>query len=138
MMRGLDVRLVRWHPGFVPSDEPAIAAAEMPLAQIDFVSVDLETTGIAPGYDRIMEIAAARFTVDAGGAVSPGPIYETLVNPERSIVEEVRVLTGIDAAMVSESPTLAQVWPAFLDWLGDDPATILLAHMQHWTAGPLS
>ncbi len=128
MRRGLDAGLARWHPGSVPVDEPAIATADMPLDQIDFVSVDLETTGIAPGYDRIMEIAAARFTVDAGGAVSPGPIYETLVNPERSIIEEVRVLTGIDDAMVSESPTLGQVWPAFLDWLGNDPATVLLAH----------
>ena len=39
-----------------------------PLEALSFVSIDLETTGLVPGFDAITEIGAARFSL-ADGAV---------------------------------------------------------------------
>ena len=72
-----------------------------PLEQLSFVSLDLETTGLVPGFDAITEIGAARFRLKDGGIVVPGPVFEELVNPEREISQKVAELTGIDDAMVA-------------------------------------
>ena len=44
-----------------------------------YVALDLETTGLSPAADRILEIGAVKVI---GGQIKE--TYETLVNPERS------------------------------------------------------
>ncbi|MGZ5036340.1 MAG: exonuclease domain-containing protein [Usitatibacter sp.] len=66
--------------------------------------VDLETTGTAPTGDRITEIGIVR--VFDGEFVDE---WSTLVNPECSIPEDIRVLTGITNEMVRGAPTFAQL-----------------------------
>ena len=66
--------------------------------------VDLETTGTTPTGDRITEIGIVR--------VADGEFldeWSTLVNPECSIPEDIRVLTGITNEMVRGAPTFAEV-----------------------------
>src|SRR5688572_33144603 len=66
--------------------------------------IDLETTGTTSTGDRITEIGIVR--VEEGELVEE---WSTLVNPERSIPEEIQVLTGISNDMVRGAPTFAQV-----------------------------
>ncbi|HEY2629239.1 MAG TPA: 3'-5' exonuclease, partial [Usitatibacter sp.] len=66
--------------------------------------IDLETTGTTATRDRITEIGIVR-VVD-GEFVDE---WSTLVNPECSIPEDIRILTGITNEMVREAPTFAQV-----------------------------
>jgi DNA polymerase-3 subunit epsilon len=66
--------------------------------------VDLETTGTTPTGDRITEIGIVR--VADGDFVDE---WSTLVNPECSIPEDIRVLTGITNEMVRGAPTFAEV-----------------------------
>src|SRR5438105_82041 len=66
--------------------------------------VDLETTGATPTGDRITEIGIVR--VADGELVDE---WTTLVNPERSIPEEIRILTGITNEMVRDKPTFAEL-----------------------------
>jgi DNA polymerase-3 subunit epsilon len=66
--------------------------------------VDLETTGATSTRDRITEIGIVR--VADGDFVDE---WSTLVNPECSIPEEIRILTGITNAMVRDKPTFAEV-----------------------------
>jgi len=66
--------------------------------------VDLETTGTTPSGDRITEIGIVR--VAEGEFVDE---WSTLVNPECSIPEEVRALTGITNEMVRDAPTFAEL-----------------------------
>jgi DNA polymerase III subunit epsilon len=66
--------------------------------------VDLETTGTTATGDRITEIGIVR--VADGEFVDE---WSTLVNPERSIPEEIRILTGITNEMVRDAPTFADV-----------------------------
>ena len=77
----------------------AIAAdAEPLLSSLSFVVVDVETTGGRPHMgDRITEFAAV--TVRDGAIVE---VYETLVNPERSIPPFITRLTNISWEMVCD------------------------------------
>ena len=66
--------------------------------------IDVETTGTTSTADRITEIGIVR--VEDGELVEE---WSTLVNPERSIPEEIQVLTGISNEMVRGAPTFAEV-----------------------------
>ena len=68
------------------------------------VSLDLETTGLAPDSAAIIEIGAAKLIGE--GIESE---FQTLVNPGRRIPAFVSQLTGITNNMVADAPPLAAV-----------------------------
>ena len=81
-----------------PADEPL-------LSSLGFAVVDVETTGGRPGTgDRITEIAIV--TVRDGAIAD---VYETLVNPERSIPPFVSRLTNISWEMVRDKAPFRDV-----------------------------
>ncbi|HEY6276929.1 MAG TPA: exonuclease domain-containing protein [Streptosporangiaceae bacterium] len=80
-----------------------------PFDGIDFVIVDVETTGWTPGKAQITEIGAVRIS---GGQLRGQ--FSSLVNPGGPIPERVTELTGISDAMVAAAPPLDRVLPAFL------------------------
>lgn len=61
-----------------------------------YIALDLETTGLSPSADRILEIGAVKVL---GGRVAE--IYETLVNPGRKIEKRIQELTGITDEMAA-------------------------------------
>ena len=81
-----------------PGEEPL-------LSSLSFAVVDVETTGSRPdGGDRITEIAVV--TVRDGQIAD---VYETLVNPERSIPPFITRLTNISWEMVAEKAPFRDV-----------------------------
>ena len=89
--------------------------------------VDLETTGIASTGDRITEIGIVR--------VADGEFldeWSTLVNPERSIPEEIRVLTGISNEMVRDAPTFSELRREVFERL---EGHVLVAHNARFDYG---
>jgi DNA polymerase III epsilon subunit family exonuclease len=81
---------------------------------MQFVVVDIETTGLSRYYHQITEIAAVKF--NDGKAVDE---FVTLVDPRTHIPSFITRLTGIDDRMVKGQPTIEKVMPGFLDFLGD-------------------
>ena len=69
-----------------------------------YVSLDLETTGLDPQRDAIIEIGAVKFSRD--GVIDR---FDTLINPRREIPERVRALTGIQQSDVESAPGLETV-----------------------------
>jgi DNA polymerase-3 subunit epsilon len=70
-----------------------------------FAVVDVETTGMRAGFgDRITEIAVA---VVHGGRREI--VFESLVNPERSIPRSIRAITNITDEMVRHAPRFAEL-----------------------------
>ena len=65
--------------------------------------VDLETTGMTAGGDRVTEVGIVR--IDGGRATE----WSSLVNPECSIPPAIQALTGITNAMVANAPTFADI-----------------------------
>lgn len=86
----------------------------------DYVVVDLETTGLRPASDMIIEIAAVKV---CGGEITDK--FSTLVNPHRHITYEITALTGIDDSMVADAPDIDAAMADFLEFAGDMP---LLGH----------
>lgn len=99
-----------------------------PLSDVTFVVVDLETTGGRPEAEGITEIGAVK--VRGGEVVGE---FATLVNPGREIPVPIAILTGITTAMVFEAPRIAEVLPAFLEFLGTDD--VLVAHNARFDVG---
>ncbi len=78
-----------------------------------FVVVDLETTGLDPEKDRIIEIGAIKF-VDG----KESEVFEQLVNPGIPIPNFITRLTGITEDDVKDKPLIDDVFPHFLQFLG--------------------
>ncbi len=78
-----------------------------------FVAFDVETTGLVPGVDRVLELAAVSFTRDTVLHVS-----SQLVNPGIPIPAAAGRVNGITDDMVRDAPCIASVLPAFLSFLG--------------------
>ncbi|MCB9727723.1 MAG: WYL domain-containing protein [Deltaproteobacteria bacterium] len=100
----------------------------LPLTDITFVAVDLETTGLAPGFDRIIEVGVARFRIRDDGAVVAGAVLDALVDPGKRILPTVSELTGISDADVAGAPPIASLWPQIVEATRAEGPTVLLAH----------
>ena len=73
---------------------------------------DLETTGMSPVHNRIIEIGAVRIEHD--GSMST---FQTLVHPETTISYQITRLTGITNEMVANAPSFQEVCKEFLEFI---------------------
>lgn len=89
----------------------------------DYVVFDLETTGLSPEKDDIIELSGIK--VRAGQALEE---FSTLVNPGRPIPYSATRINGITDEMVADAPGLADAMERFLRFAGDD---ILVGHNIH-------
>lgn len=80
------------------------------------VAIDLETTGLDPVQDAIIEIGAVRFN---GDRIEDE--WSTLINPNRPIPPEITQLTGINNSMVKNAPTLDGVLDELENFVGTSP-----------------
>ena len=69
-----------------------------------FVSFDVETTGLDPRYNEIIEIGAVK--VEQGEFIAE---YSELVKPEKSIPEFISNLTGIKNSDVKDAESIFNV-----------------------------
>ena len=92
-----------------------------------FTVFDLETTGMSPTRDRIVEIGAVRVEID--GTVSR---FETLVNPAVPIPYQVSQVHGITNDMVKDAPAFTDAAYAFLDFI---KGSKLVAHNARFDLG---
>lgn len=87
-----------------------------PLHLVEFVVLDLETSGSAPHLGAgITEIGAIRIK---GGEVIDS--FSTLVNPGHPIPSYITALTGIDDDTVRSAPPISEVISSLIDFVGGD------------------
>jgi DNA polymerase III subunit epsilon len=91
-----------------------------PLVDVEFVVLDLETTGGSPANDRITEVGAVKVR---GGELLGS--FHTLVDPEVPIPPLITALTGITDRMVAGAEPIQVVLPCLLEFLG---GAVLVAH----------
>jgi DNA polymerase-3 subunit epsilon len=87
---------------------------------MEFAIVDIETTGGAPKYGGITEVAVL---IHDGESIIRE--YQTLLNPEQAIPTYITGLTGIDNFMVRHQPTFADIQEELWDLLND---RVFVAH----------
>lgn len=85
-----------------------------------FVCFDVETTGLSPENDYIIEIGAVK--------VRDGKIteyFDELIKPPVALPENITRLTGITEEMLKDAKTQEGVIPRFLEFAGED---VLMGH----------
>jgi DNA polymerase-3 subunit epsilon len=98
-----------------------------PLFEVTFAVIDIETTGMAPGQSRIIEVAAAKF--QGGECIGT---FQTLVNPGCGVPPFITILTGITEAVLVPAPPIEEVLPTLLEFLGD---AVLVGHNLRFDTG---
>lgn len=95
-----------------------------------FVVFDIETTGFSNINDKITEIGAVKIEnfkiVDR---------FSELINPQKDISYKIQELTGITNDMVRNKPTIEEILPKFMEFVGD---SVLVAHNAEFDTGFIS
>jgi len=103
----------------------------MKIADVDFVILDTETTGLSPALgDRMCEIALMRMR--RGHTLGS---YETLLNPLVPISPAASQVNGITDDMVQDAPLFRSVAPRVLEFLSD---SVMIAHNARFDLAFLS
>ena len=97
------------------------------LSELTFVSFDVETTGLDPQTEKIVEIGAVRF--ERGDVVDE---YQRLVNPGCPIHPDAVAIHGITDEMVASCPPISDVLPDVVEFFGD---SVLIAHNAPFVIG---
>lgn len=90
--------------------------ASPPLKEEHFICLDVETTGLDVDEDRIIELAAVRFSIQEGVIES----FETLIDPNRTIPEESMAIHKISSDMLKGKPTIDMILPKLLAFIKQD------------------
>ena len=99
---------------------------DMDLAE-EYVAFDLETTGLSARTDTIIEIGAVR--MKDGQELDR---FQTFVDPQRPLDRKITELTGITDAMLKGAPTIEEILPQFLEFVG---GRTLVAHNADFDTG---
>jgi len=96
----------------------------------EYISIDVETTGLNPKKNKIVEFGAVKFD-EEGNIVSE---FQALANPGGfGIPNEVIDIHGIDDDMVEGKPSPVAVWNSLLDWA--DNCNSFVAHNASFECG---
>lgn len=98
-----------------------------PSAGLTFTAIDIETTGLDPEVDRIVEIGLVKFTAD-GTVVDE---FATMVNNPGSNVDA-RAVHGIEDSDLLDAPSTEQVLPEAFAFVA---GTVLVAHNLDFEEG---
>ena len=92
-----------------------------------FVVFDIETTGINPQHEKIIEIGAIKIN---NGIIIDS--FSEFVNPEKPIPYKISNLTSITDDVVKDAPTIDIVLPKFIEFCED---AVLVAHNANFDTG---
>jgi DNA polymerase-3 subunit epsilon len=91
------------------------------------VALDLETTGLSPISDSIIEIAILKINPDGRFET-----YEELINPGHPIPPKTIAIHKITDDMVSDKPSAFDIIPKAMEFIGDFP---IIAHNAQFDIG---
>lgn len=87
----------------------------------EMIAFDTETTGVKPD-DRIMEIAAKKFSIDTTtGAKKLVDELQLYINPEKELEPEIVELTGITNEFLADKPTEREAFIDIYNFFGENP-----------------
>lgn len=123
-----NIKILYGVEGYLVEDNlPVIQKANDKELSQTFVVFDLETTGFSNKNDKITEIGAVK--VENFKVVDR---FSQLINPEKDISYKVQELTGITNDLIKDKPTIEEVLPKFVEFIGD---SVLVAHNADFDMG---
>ena len=112
---------------YCPDKDPCVSNSKGQSIDTEYCVFDLETTGISHLTEKITEIGIMK--IKNGEVIDT---FETFVNPEKPIPEEVVEVTHITDDMVKDAPTIEEIMPKALEFIGD---SVLVAHNADFDIG---
>jgi DNA polymerase-3 subunit epsilon len=85
-----------------------------------FICIDIEATGLDPKHDRIIEIAAVKFTFD-----EILDSFDSLIDPEMPISKQSQSIHNISLEMITGKPKIKEILPQILNFINDH---IIIGH----------
>ena len=125
-----DIKILYGCEGYYVNDVDDIAAvfgSQDGLLTEEFVAFDLETTGLNSREDKIIEIGAV--VMKDGKEIDR---FQTFVDPHQKLQSVTSELTGITDEMLRGAPSIEEILPKFLEFVGD---RILVAHNADFDTG---
>ena len=111
----------------VPDKTPSVSFPKKQSIDTEYCVLDIETTGLSFRTNKITELGAVIYK--NGEIVEE---FEHFVNPEMPIPEEVVEVTHITDDMVKDAPTIEEILPKFLEFIGD---RVIVAHNADFDVG---
>ena len=120
--KGSDIKIIYGMEGYFVDDSVKAfnGSSDMPLDGT-FIIFDVETTGLRTGVDRLTEIGAVKYVDGAEKSR-----FQTFVDPERPIPQNIIELTGITDSMVAGAPKEGEAVRKFFEFCGE--GSVLVAH----------
>ena len=123
-----NIKILYGVEGYLVEDNaPVIKNANDESLSQTFIVFDLETTGFSNKNDKITEIGAVKIenfkVVDR---------FSQLINPQKDISYKVQELTGITNDLIKDKPTIEEVLPKFIEFIGD---SVMVAHNADFDMG---
>lgn len=111
--------------GFVSANKIQIDNCTLKALKQRYIAFDVETTGLSPYNDRIIELGAVLFENGI-----PVKKYGTLVNPMVNIPTAASEVNHITNQMIKDAPAEKEVYTNLIDFLGDalQEKTVICAH----------
>ena len=88
-----------------------VASPETPIADIDMVALDFETSGLNADQDHIVSIGLVPFDISR---IYAGQSAEWIIDPGAPVSEESIVIHGITHSEIDDAPAFAPVLDQFL------------------------
>ena len=85
-----------------------------------FVAIDVETTGLSPITNELIEVSAIKYNKD-----KKIDTFSTLIKPKVRIPYYITNITGITNDMVEDAPVVEDVMTELIEFIGDLP---IVAH----------
>lgn len=123
------IKIIYGMEGYLVNDqEPIVTAApDCGFSAQPIVVVDVETTGLNPQWNELLEVGAVK--IEAGKVVAT---FEKLVRPVQPIPHKIQQLTGINEEMVKTAAPPAQVLKELMEFMGE---AVLVAHNAQFDYG---
>ena len=125
---GADLKVIYGVEAYlVPDKESCVAFPQKQDIDTEYCILDIETTGLSFRTEKITEFGIMKYK---NGEVIDS--FESFVNPEKPIPKEVVDITNITDEMVKDAPTIKEIMPKVLEFIGD---SVLVAHNADFDIG---
>ena len=121
--------------GNIEYEQVYLNSSILDILKKKYISFDIETTGLSPITDRIVEVGAVLFEDGI-----PVKKFSSLVNPIKVISSEATRVNNISNKMIETAPKENVIYPKLIDFLGDalSGTTIICAHNAQFDISFLS
>lgn len=100
--------------GVATADKISLNSRIMAYIRNCYIAFDVETTGLDPATDRIIELGAVVFV---NGKIDR--TFSSLVNPKTSISRTAAEVNHITSGMLKKAPCEEEIYPKLIEFLGE-------------------